>query len=442
MQCPFFLEDPNNELLRAKAGLSDSMEDELAKTRFHMKKQWLFRVRVFDLRQNEYVCVVGSVPEIGNWIPEKCVPLTKEDDTDVWSTVIQIGDVNVEYRYCICMIIEPGLHVIVRNWETHLTCRNIKQGSKSPTEKDFEIYGQIDSVDKYERGWITKETVVQMKVFKKALTLWRPRYNNRCICMKVTPINLNKHTNFPKNIAEALDESLSTDTQDTDNDANSYTEVATLNTEDNTFEIQPQFGVEVKGELIIYQSTIQHIQTTAFLIDLYVYSSRATDDQPPYHAGFTYLLPSALQWSEGKSVLALTSTKQRPLGELKLEYLVIRPMANISCDMEISYAKHWKKTRSGLEVGHRGLGSSYKPEPKNCAEVRENTLASFKTAINHGADYVEFDVQLSKDLVPIIYHDFHVCVAMKKKKNLEDSDMLECPLKDLTLEQLRLLKVS
>lgn len=64
-----------------------------------------------------------------------------------------------------------------------------------------------------------------------------------------------------------------------------------------------------------------------------------------------------------------------------------------------------------------------------------------KTAISHGADFVEFDVQLSKDLIPIIYHDFYVMIAMKRKKHIEDTDMLELPVKDLTLEQLHLLKV-
>lgn len=31
-----------------------------------------------------------------------------------------------------------------------------------------------------------------------------------------------------------------------------------------------------------------------------------------------------------------------------------------------------------------------------------------------GADFVEFDVQLSKDLVPVIYHDFSVFISMKQ----------------------------
>jgi glycerophosphocholine phosphodiesterase GPCPD1 len=31
-----------------------------------------------------------------------------------------------------------------------------------------------------------------------------------------------------------------------------------------------------------------------------------------------------------------------------------------------------------------------------------------------GADMVELDVQLTKDLVPVIYHDYYVNIAMKK----------------------------
>jgi len=76
-----------------------------------------------------------------------------------------------------------------------------------------------------------------------------------------------------------------------------------------------------------------------------------------------------------------------------------------------------------------------------CADVRENTIASLKKAASAGADLVEFDVQLSKDLVPVLYHDFHVCIAMKRKKHLGEHDMLELPVKDLTLEQLQHLKV-
>ena len=56
---------------------------------------------------------------------------------------------------------------------------------------------------------------------------------------------------------------------------------------------------------------------------------------------------------------------------------------------------------------------------------------------------IEFDVQLSKDMVPVIYHDFHVCIAMKKKMKSgnDPHDLLKLPLKDLTYAQLQMLKV-
>ncbi len=48
-----------------------------------------------------------------------------------------------------------------------------------------------------------------------------------------------------------------------------------------------------------------------------------------------------------------------------------------------------------LVLGHRGA----------CAYAPENTLASFKLALDMGADGIELDVTLTKDGVPVIIHD-------------------------------------
>lgn len=108
-------------------------------------------------------------------------------------------------------------------------------------------------------------------------------------------------------------------------------------------------------------------------------------------------------------------------------------------DMKMSFIRHWNRKLTGLDVGHRGSGTSFKANDGGV--IRENTIASLKKAGAHGADMVEFDVQLSKDLVPVIYHDFNVYVSLKKKKTLEEHDMLELPMMELTLEQLKNLKV-
>lgn len=108
--------------------------------------------------------------------------------------------------------------------------------------------------------------------------------------------------------------------------------------------------------------------------------------------------------------------------------------------MKQSYCRYWNKRWKGLEVGHRGAGTSFKPCTEKDA-IRENTIASLKRAADHGADMVEFDVQLSKDMVPVVYHDLKVYVSLKKKRSLDENDMLELPMNELTLEQLKHLKV-
>ncbi|XP_026476744.1 glycerophosphocholine phosphodiesterase GPCPD1-like isoform X1 [Ctenocephalides felis] len=260
----------------------------------------------------------------------------------------------------------------------------------------------------------------------------------------------------------ALEESLTGDSHDVvDQPANVITKVATLNHENFKFEDQEQFGRPYnKDNCMIFHMVIPNPESTAFLVDLYTYSSRvltaderdvasesesfvkfsAKTGEPPQHLGYHYIMPGQLKNSIGNIEVPITcAIKNRPIGLMYIEYLVVKPMQNYKCNFAVSYAKHWTSAWTGLDVGHRGLGTSFRD--KNGGSVRENTIASMKSAAAHGADMVEFDVQLSKDYVPIIYHDFQVCVSMRKKKYYEYSEMLELPVKELTLEQLQKLKV-
>ncbi len=63
------------------------------------------------------------------------------------------------------------------------------------------------------------------------------------------------------------------------------------------------------------------------------------------------------------------------------------------------------KNKGFLVIGHRGV-PSLKPE---------NTMESFRTAIDLGIKAVEFDVQLTKDGVPVIFHDYD----LKRMANLD-----------------------
>jgi glycerophosphodiester phosphodiesterase len=56
--------------------------------------------------------------------------------------------------------------------------------------------------------------------------------------------------------------------------------------------------------------------------------------------------------------------------------------------------------------GHRGLGQN--DNRKQHLQLGENTVDSCRKAIEMGTKVLEFDVQVTKDLKPIIYHDFLV----------------------------------
>ena len=74
--------------------------------------------------------------------------------------------------------------------------------------------------------------------------------------------------------------------------------------------------------------------------------------------------------------------------------------------------------------GHRGFSGEYP----------ENTMLAFQKAVEAGCEGIELDVQLTKDLVPVIMHDETVVLLSKgevdSKKirvefSLEDMDMSE-----------------
>ncbi|EEB05603.2 glycerophosphoryl diester phosphodiesterase Gde1 [Schizosaccharomyces japonicus yFS275] len=76
-----------------------------------------------------------------------------------------------------------------------------------------------------------------------------------------------------------------------------------------------------------------------------------------------------------------------------------------ACNSSFSLNHDAKGSNVAL-IGHRGLGKNL-PDRK-CLQLGENTLDSLIAAGNLGASYVEFDVQMTKDLVPVVYHDFIV----------------------------------
>ncbi|XBW35929.1 hypothetical protein QEN19_001501 [Hanseniaspora menglaensis] len=119
-----------------------------------------------------------------------------------------------------------------------------------------------------------------------------------------------------------------------------------------------------------------------------------------------------------------SSSSMEVLGSITLEVLIIQPFFSQNSSItkhRLTNDSYWKQLVTTRIVGHRGAGKNSK---HNSLQLGENTMESFIAASSLGASYVEFDVQLTKDHVPVIYHDFLVAEAG-----------VDIPMHELTLEQ-------
>lgn len=121
------------------------------------------------------------------------------------------------------------------------------------------------------------------------------------------------------------------------------------------------------------------------------------------------------------SVPILAVNTLEVIGSVNFNFLIITPFThpNMTIAKDLTY---WKKMASTMVIGHRGLGKN--TAARNSLQLGENTIQSFIAAANLGAQYIEFDVQLTKDHVPVIYHDF-----------LVSETGIDAPVHTLTLEQ-------
>lgn len=117
------------------------------------------------------------------------------------------------------------------------------------------------------------------------------------------------------------------------------------------------------------------------------------------------------------------------LGYIKFEFLCVTSFEKVGKIPEESKLA-FKALNTPTVIGHRGNGMNQRA--KKSLQLGENTVESFITAASLGASYVEFDVQLTKDGIPVIYHDFTIAETG-----------MDIPMQELTLEQfLHLSEIS
>ncbi|KAG0461420.1 hypothetical protein HPP92_021717 [Vanilla planifolia] len=86
-----------------------------------------------------------------------------------------------------------------------------------------------------------------------------------------------------------------------------------------------------------------------------------------------------------------------------------------------------------LVIGHRGKGMNrMTPVDARIGAVKENTLVSFNLAGEFPVDFVEFDVQVTRDGCPIIFHDNFILTQ-------EDGEIIERRTTELSLKNSYLM---
>ncbi|KAL8831834.1 MAG: hypothetical protein Q9170_005130 [Blastenia crenularia] len=121
------------------------------------------------------------------------------------------------------------------------------------------------------------------------------------------------------------------------------------------------------------------------------------------------------------AVPIIAASTMEVIGSVNFNFLIIRPFSHPNMTITENQT-YWKSLSSTMVIGHRGLGKNV--AARRSLQLGENTIQSFIAAANLGASYVEFDVQLTKDHVPVVYHDF-----------LVSETGIDAPVHTLTLEQ-------
>ncbi|KAF3017163.1 Glycerophosphocholine phosphodiesterase [Neopestalotiopsis sp. 37M] len=104
-----------------------------------------------------------------------------------------------------------------------------------------------------------------------------------------------------------------------------------------------------------------------------------------------------------ESTIALASPDGDCAGTITFTHLVCLPYKVSGPERPLQKMRQLDQTQV---VGHRGLG--WNMTGLGRMQLGEHTIQSLQSSLDQGADLIEFDVQITRDHVPVIYHDWQV----------------------------------
>ncbi|CAK8693293.1 unnamed protein product [Clavelina lepadiformis] len=360
------------------------------------------------LESNEVVGVVGDLAQLGSWSFDQALILTNREDG--WVGTIEASQTRIRYRYFTCVVLPEAL----ADKKLKVTCWEASAQSRLFTNSD-----QNDS--------IIKENAFESRFLEQSPLTKFTEVRVHLSSPKNAPF-LKFNDTYVKTFRPDLDD-VYVEPETSPGCANQRLSIITpyshsKETVKSSMTIKVPFSSEVHAT---FQLETSNLETS------YIKFNILSPKKCPL--GVAILSMSCLNSSKGIVRLPLLDHRFMVIGELRVPYLCIKPCLH-EMSMEASCLKSWDFPTM-VHVGHRGSGNSFTSE--KLGNVRENSIASFLQAGESGAAYVEFDVHLTRDGVPVVYHDLTTLIKPFQKDE-GNTQLIELPVNALTLNDLKMLR--
>lgn len=342
----------------------------------------------------------GNCLELGNWNPESALKLNKESQLvdgkkELWSLEVSVPFQTIEYKYFLGPATKPdGKINVVCFFEQFV--RTLNSGQSVEDE-----FGYREG-----RYWIEKKCLEDE--FEYRLKILKPP--SFLSPLLITCQNYIKcEIVFPEISFETGRQCIFVSSLDGQTESS----------------IQPKDGVQCSFSDFITLCVRSTAKNPIFRITFSRTIETDRDDKLVEDLGYAFIcLESGKQ---GLLTASITSPSGFLIGMLSLDVLVIEPLPNFPTKRYFFSQNGLVHDNMPLMIGHRGCGATFRKGQRHPGPL-ENTLDSFLQAYNSGIKMVEFDVMLSKDKVPIIYHDYqtvllHNFKGTQKKLLLQVQDI-------------------
>ena len=343
--------------------------------------------------------IVGSCKELGEWVTSKAVPLKKEKEintekVELWSLDTSLKLSDGEYKYFLAV---PNIdHVEVDIVETFN--RNLAE------KMSIDEFGVSENTVQIAKSRLKEKFEYKLKIFDEPHFHKESQEVKECL-MKCDVLQKDDKTILPHRL----------------------TTFSVLNGLSKSPTLVPDSGILMKFD----EMSLLSVRTGLSKITLKFSFHLLNEDKVAETSEFAYAYIRLGTTEAGELDMIMTAPDGSLIAIWPMKYLIVKPMSDHSMDLEQRKNDH--TIHKPLYIGHRGHGTTFSSDGQRLSNYLENTMGSFQAAYEKGIKAIEFDVMLSKDNVPVVYHDFKTHLRVK---NGYSEFKIEIPIQHLSYSDL------